>query len=479
MKVFYFNHEKWRLVVFCAFIFTLITSCVEGYEEDPVFSPGVQNVTLSSPDVESIQFIPSADGTTVRIEWPVVYGAGGYEFTLLIVDDPNNPVVVGEENEFIDGCVVTRPLLEDTNYKVVVRSLGNDKYNNKAAELASVKEFTTMLPTYATIPAGVDLFAWFSENPIPSLEEEKELAYVLESGGNYTMSDVVDFGNQKITFRGDKIHHPKIVMGEKGRISTSSGLKVKFIDFDCSAIPGSNSKAALILLSETPNPAIKGTGDYYIIKDPIVLESCEITGVQRHLIFDNKVKYCAATLLINDCVVKLETTQEQPIILFNQGFANDFTAKNSTFWHTGEKNNNYFLQYNNSGRPDRAGFVNASVNYLNNTFYHVCYNKQWGNYNGFAGRNTVYWNMKSNIFVDSGKGEVARRFLGGRANQPTATFDKNNYWYNSAFPEEERKYDTGTIIETDPQFKDPLNGDFTVQGSEQLTERIGDPRWLP
>lgn len=471
--------QKRKFLIVITFFAFLLSSCIEGYEDDPDFAPDVQNATLTSPGVEEIKFTPSADGTTVRIEWPVVHGAGGYEFTLFINDDPDNPEVVGVEGEVVDGCVVVRPLIDDTNYKVSVRTLGNEKYNNKTAEAPSEKMFTTMVPTFATIPSGTDISQWFSDNPIPSEDPETELAYVLEPNGQYTLSAPLDFGNQKITFRGDKIRHSAIVMGANGRISTSAGLKIKFIQFDCSAINGSGSDAALLLLSSNPNPAIKGVGDYYLIKDPIVFQSCEITGVQRHLVYDNNLKYCAATLLINDCIVKLETTQEQPVVYFRAGFANDFTVQSSTFWHTGERNNNYFLQYNNSGRPDRAGLVNASVNYLNNTFYHVCYNKQWGNYSGFAGQSSVYWNMKENIFVDSGNGEVARRYLGGRANQPTATFNKNTYWYNGAFAAGEKSWDNGRTIDTNPQLKDPQNGDFTVQGSEQLAERTGDPRWLP
>ncbi len=467
----------------CGLMFTAVVllfySCIEGYKDDWVFSSDVKNATLESPPAEKVEYLSSPDGSSVTISWPVVYGAGGYEFSLYIVDDPDNPIVVGDENEIVDGCSVQRSLQTDTNYKIVIRTLGNEKYNNQSAESPTIKMFTTMVPTYATIPDGSDITQWFSANPIPVDSVNTELAYVLEPNGNYTMSGLIDFGKQKVTFRGDKINHPKIVMGDGGRIATSAGIKIKFIEFDCSAVSGSSSNAALLLLSSTPDSEIKGTGDYYIVNDPIVIQSCEIYGVQRHLVYDNKVKYCLATLLVDDCVVRLEATQDQPVIYFNQGFANDFTVKNSSFWNVGSKVNKYFIQYNSSGRPDRAGFVNGSVNFLNNTFYNVCYNTQWGNYSGFAGRPNVYWNMKENIFVDCGNGEVARRFLGGRSNQPTATFNLNTYWYNGAFPEKEKDYDTGTILQSDPQLKDPENGDFTVQGPEQLNARTGDPRWLP
>jgi hypothetical protein len=36
-----------------------------------------------------------------KIQWPVIYGAGGYRFSLYIVDDPSNPQPVGVENEML------------------------------------------------------------------------------------------------------------------------------------------------------------------------------------------------------------------------------------------------------------------------------------------------------------------------------------------------------------------------------------------
>lgn len=465
------------ILALSAFIFG---SCTDiGVYKDTEFTSDVKNTTLTSPDEDEIQFSPSPDGSTVRITWPVVHGAGGYEFSLYINDDPNNPEVVGEENQVVDGCAAERQLRDDTKYKVVVKALGSELHNNKDAQSASQREFTTLIPTYATIPNGSNISDWFSSNPIPDGMEDTELAYVLEAGGSYTMSDIVDFGSQTVTFRGDKVNRATVSMTDDARISTTAGLKIKFIDFDCSTVAGSSSDAAFLLMSSNPDESIKGTGDYYLIEDPVVIQACDITGLQRHFMYDNNKKYCVQTLLVDDCIVKLETTERQPVIRCASGFVNDLTVRNSTFWHTGSTHNNYFVQYNNSGRPDRAGLVTASISYLNNTFYHVCYDRQWGNYNGFAGRPYVYWNMKDNIFVDSGNKQIVRRFLGGRRNQPTATFNLNTYWYDGAYASDESDWDTGRIIETDPMLKDPQNGDFTVQGSEQLAERTGDPRWLP
>jgi len=135
----------------------LFYSCIQGYKDDWVFSSDVKNATLESPPAEKVEYLSSPDGSSVTISWPVVYGAGGYEFSLYIVDDPDNPIVVGDENEIVDGCSVQRSLQTDTNYKIVIRTLGNEKYNNQSAESPTIKMFTTMVPTYATIPDGSDI----------------------------------------------------------------------------------------------------------------------------------------------------------------------------------------------------------------------------------------------------------------------------------------------------------------------------------
>lgn len=55
-------------------------------------------------------------------------------------------------------------------------------------------------------------------------------------------------------------------------------------------------------------------------------------------------------------------------------------------------------------------------------------------------------------------------------------YKNNAYWYNNA--EGKDKYDT-TATFSDPQMKNPEEGDFTLSSTEHIAKRIGDPRWLP
>lgn len=457
-------------------------SCAEGVDDES-WSSSVKGEIMKSPGAEELVITKSADESTLTISWPVVEGAGGYLFSLYIVDDPANPVAVGEENEFVDGCSVNRDLKSDTNYKIVVKTLGNDKYDNKDAESATEVAYSTLVPTFASIPPG-DIYEYFQANPVPTEKTGEEIAYVLEGGAQYTMSGQVDFGNQFVTFRGDKTKHAKVAMTNDASIVISAGgLKVKFIDFDCSGMDASKSESSFIKFDKELDESIKTSKGYYTIYDPIVIQQCTIKDLPGHLFYDNKKKYVAATGLVDNCIVQTATaandTKNNGLVYFNQGWINDFTVKNSTFYNTSSTDAKYFVRYGSSARCDRAGFTQNFLSFYNNTFYKIANKGQWGNYNSFAGRNTSYWYMMDNIFLESGKGEVARRYLGGRQNQKTAYFDNNTYWYNGA-TENYNNYDkSGTVIDADPMLADPANGDFTVGGAEQLARRTGDPRWLP
>lgn len=467
----------------------VFTSCADVYDGNETWTSDVKNETLASPSANDITIAASTDGTKTTITWPVVYGASGYEVTVLNVNDEANPEVVDSyEAKFVDGCEVTISRAEDTNYKFQIKTLGNKNNNNSDAETATEVAFSSFSPTYMTIPDGSDLAEWFEANPIPDeLEDGSEICYDLVASGSYTLSKTVDFGSHGITLRSaSKVNMAKVTFAEETSISTSAGLVLKYVDFDCSA-----SLKPFLQLSTSPDESIKGatgSGDYYNIMNPVTINSCNIEGVNYNLVFDGNKKYCVGTMLIKNCNIHLTSSASTDIkgnavIYFKQGYVNDLTVQESTFWNNGDSDAKYFVQYNNSGRCDRGGYTSNSINYLNNTFYNIAKSGQWGNYGGFAGKGTSNWVMTNNIFVDCGNNQICRRFLGGRQNQKTATFSNNTYMFNGAFESTDGNvsgYDnSGTAIEEDPGFADAANGDFTVSGATQLSKRTGDPRWLP
>ena len=234
------------------------------------------------------------------------------------------------------------------------------------------------------------------------------------------------------------------------------------------------------------NRAVKLNDTDYLGIDQLKLSGLTVKGLKNSIIYDNNTKYCVVDLTIDDCVLGLatEATQNQAFISFQQGGVKDFTMKNSTVYQTGAEENNYFLRYNNSARLDRYGYdketETQSINYINNTFYKVGKNGQWGNYNGIAGQAYSEFHVTGNIWVDCGNGQIARRLLGGRnaSSYKTCEFNNNTYWFNEAAETGNTSYDEGYQLTTDPGFKKPAEADFTLSAySEQAQLKTGDPRW--
>ena len=288
----------------------------------------------------------------------------------------------------------------------------------------------------------------------------------LDANKEYTMSGPVQVKN--LTIEGAE--GSKVKMSSDANFKAIGSLILKNLVIDASAL----GSKPLIVLDE--NGSGQMAKDYNLVNDVQII-NCTINDVPQ-IIKDNETKYVIANFLVDNCVVSLNSSATKTVFdMSKNGFINDLTIKNSTFYSKGI-DQDYFVRYSNAGRCDRADFASNSINYENNTFYNMAKTGQWGNYSGFAGRNTSYWRMIKNIFVDCGNGQIARRYLGGRGDQATATFELNTYWFNGA-AEDTGNYDnSGTALASDPQFKDAENADFTVQGADQIANKTGDPRWL-
>jgi hypothetical protein len=339
-----------------------------------------------------------------------------------------------------------------------------------------------MLEVTATIPNGTNLTEYFASNPIP--ESTTELCYELEADGEYTMNDNVPIGLTSVTFRGNKVKHPKLTMTNGAFLNDGAGFKLKFIDLDCTGFAGTS----VILLNSVLNPAAALSPKGYCViptTSPIAFLSCNVKGLKQRLFYDNNQLYGVGTLLIKDCVIEQNTTGSIQLIRSQKTVIKDLSLVNSTFYNK-ESNGGYFIQLQGAKvtdvQPAEETWANANLLITNCTFWQVVKKDQMGNYgNNIAQKgNTI--TILNSIFVDCGNKAVVRRLGGGNANA-TLTCGLNTYWFDGAFASAELtttpKDASGTHIETDPQLRNPQNGDFTVGGSEQIAKRTGDPRWLP
>ena len=125
-------------------------SCaVDGFDDKEKFDDGVSGVKLESPEL-STKTVTASDGSDkLQVSWKVVYGAGGYECKAYNVDNPDNPEEVASDT--IDGTSFQFKIAEDTNYKIEVRTLGNEAKNNTEADKATVLSYSTLVPATTSL----------------------------------------------------------------------------------------------------------------------------------------------------------------------------------------------------------------------------------------------------------------------------------------------------------------------------------------
>lgn len=408
--------------------------------------------------------------------------------TFYNIDDPENPVVVGQENEVVDKCTITRDITEDTRYKVVVRALGNDKFNNSDAVAATEMIYSTLVPLRVVIPSGTNLTSYFETNPIAPLEEdEEEVAYELEAGGEYEMNGDIDLATTTLTLRGDKVNRAKITMKSNASfINHGAGLKVKFIDFefDPATYTASNSRGLVRF-----NAAEAG-----IVQQPYVFQSCNLTNMPVPLYYCNN-GYAFAAVTVDDCLVSINTANCLFIAFNGQGWIKDLTFSNSTIYYT-VPGTAYFVQMRGRTPSNFSGSGwSTSLRKMNNcTFYRIGINNRF--FNNVIGSNNAAFTleMQNTIFADcvvssaTGTEGIFRRICNaGNYGNVNYTLRYNTYYY-SAVPTGFLDYDTsddngrdhsGTAIKVAPQFANAPNGDFTLRSQEHISNRCGDPRWLP
>lgn len=505
-----------RLSVFALVI--VLSSCAEGVDDES-FVRLVTNSKVSSPDPSSFAVTSqtNADGTeSCVVEWTASPGASSYLCSVNIVDDPSNPValnVKGKAQEGvgpieIDGCRIIFDKKEDTNYEIVVKALGDKKLNNTDADTATVYPYSTML-TAQKIPAGQEISKFVNDYLSSNYEEFRaaydadpanyELAFELEAGQTYELNDSAGFGIFPVTFRGDKINRPVVNVGEKGRIVTMAGTKIKWINFDCTAMKAKGLLCTDAVGDESITTDALGFKELganqncYVIMRTIMFQECFVKNLANGLIHggDDGAAFSIKDFRITDCIIQQCNATGQSNNLLNMwrssacasGFK-DITLKNSTFINT-EKSNGYFMRFahNGSSLPEKIYGKGAKINaqFINCTLIQTTTS---GNFiNMFPNNaNQVTISLKNNIFYDTYR---IQKFIQG--NTVDFAVNDNTIWgiTNTVDKTDMEKYAT----EEDPMFVDATikELDFTqakcglnfkptsaIAGGKQY----GDPRWF-
>lgn len=498
-----------QLSTYCLILatFWLLDSCAVGYESPDGFDVGVNNEQLKSPPADSILFSVNSNEKEAVISWPLVLGAKGYEVSFENIDNPDSIYSIdGYLNKLVDGSHFSVSVAPDSRYRLTIRTLGDPRRGNTDDPDSTVVKLSTLVPAVAVIPDSSDIYVYmqnFLANDTVFGKTSNEVAIELLPEGKYTISGPVDFGGQKLTFRGDKIKRSQVKVIGTGGFQTYSGLKLKFIDFDLSESTGISliSMSALNLpdriksqnLGYIRNGAL--INNIYIVLDPIYIADCWFKDMPNSMLYDNGIDCAYWDFKIDNCVVQLKNKGTYPFVnLQTKGRAiKNILIKNSTLYNTLDCGA-YFMRYSNSSNsnPEKifgnvsSAFSSTSINFTRSTFSKT-YNK--GQFsNNFNGTGLTV-NVDHCIFYDCY--QVARR-----------TFDLSgavksyqmNFWYAVTNPDvsEAARKDTGGqpfATVANPLFVGDVTQslDFTLPYCgvnfkpgefEVLVKSSGDPRWL-
>lgn len=490
------NHFKQKTCCLASFVVALVglSSCAEGFDSNEVWGSDVTNAQLESPALSDANFstVVNSDGSeSVRVQWDVVTGAGGYECVAVIVDDPENPdtiyKAVNDRNQFLFDKK------EDTRYEVSVRTLGNDKNNNTGAENATVCAYSTLVPGQV-IPAGEDIAKFVAEN---MLDVNTEQAFELEAGATYTLNTELDFGMKQVTFRGDKVNRPTVIMDTDGALMTAGGLKVKFINFDCTT----STQKGMIQCSNTQYPELKSDnfadalpGKAYILKNPIIIQECMFKNVPMGLFYTGMNAWAVEDVRIMDCIVQLDndgtkfgdaavigtyssTSYYEGGAQWN-GAVRNITIKNSTIYNIKSNSKNRMIRFlsNQMGRIYTT--QNGSATIENCTFSKTFDDKEFANNTPNRAEYVITFN--NNICYDTWR---LQKFMQGN-NTLNVNVGSNTIWGVKNTVDSTDK--TRCATEEDPLFEgDPLqvldltkeNGGVNFKAHGAISSNIGDPRW--
>ena len=477
----------------------MLASCSKGADCDETFSSNVRGSQLTSPTLTKANFSQrvNADGSeSIQVSWDAVMGAGGYYYRVDNVDGPE-PVLLVEGNT--DKSMFLFPKAEDTKYRVTLKTLANEKLDNKGATEETVFAYSTMIDAQ-TIPVGSNLVDFVNAN-IKDTDDEQ--AFELEAGANYTIDKELDFGRHKVTFRGNKVNKPIVTFGYDGVIRTGAGLKIKWIKFDCTE---QNSKGVVECTNDPSDDLMGGKFGYadkgYYLQDPIIFDDCWFKNVKACLFFTGSYPWGIEDIRVTNCIVQLDnngTKYGDAAILcaINNsavypkggsshtwyGSIRNITIKESTLYNLANNSKNRVIRFQNKDLSKMFASATGSATLTNNTFIKTMSDKEFGNNTPNANTYTITFN--GNVLYICAR---LAKFIQGN-NTVICDVNKNTSF---TLPDKtgdgaRNAADFNYCTEEDPGFNEAdlkeldlnaPNGGINLKAKGTISSTIGDPRWL-
>lgn len=386
-------------------------------------------------------------GVTTVSDGAITYTSS--DTNVATVDASGNVKAVGYGDATINVHIDATPTFnrtEDVDFAATVRVLDNEQFTAALAAIADNGEGTLLLGKDAT----------------------------------FTFTSNVDFENKKLTILGEE-NNPAI-FNTKGTLKIKRGLTIKNVIVNFT----SNGNINFATVQQLADPAPKEGGSYFAF-EPIIFENLTFNNLNSCLI-KGKEYIVFSDIQVNNCIIGMRENCNAGIFNFDKGYPKNIEVKNSTFWSKGAGHLGYL--FNGSGKPgDVSSTATTTFTVDHCSMYKIAVNKKANNGGNIRGKDWTYINLTNSILVDFGSsvGDEITGWLFGQnasaANKPNRTYLNNSYftsggsvvngWTDSAKGGDA----SGTSLASNPNYKDPENGDFTPQGADQIAEKTGDPRW--
>ena len=497
---------KMRLLGGLVAVSMLFAGCAQGADCDEVFQSTVTDTQLVSPAADDIS-LEVVNVEYMKVSWPFVKGAGGYQCLVQNINDEANPVTVVDK--VMDQSSFEFKLSDDTRYAISIKTLGNKALNNAEATTTTEKTYFFGVEGMAVPADAGDIGAYIAGVIAEKADEwaaaraedaNFEVAFDLAPGGQYTMETEFDAGLQSIRVRALTPENRATVLVKKS-FKFKAGLRLQNLNLDCSEF----TTKSLVCVADEMSDELKIenygfsregnpiTGWYYINKS-VILNNCWIKNLQNSLIYGNsKFAIALNDFRVINSIVQLDYTSGNALIHFsdcadNKSSIKNMTIENSTFYNLQANGSAYFLRYKNASNAQPAKVygdgATSDHNIHNCTMIKTFTGKDFAN--NMPTIAAFHINMTNNIFYD-----VFRLYQYLQNN--ATTYTKNNtMWYVEASAQSNdtgnRKDDSGNPFTTleDPGFTAPTtaidfslpNGGLNLKPTGAISSTGGDPRWL-
>jgi len=225
----------------------------------------------------------------------------------------------------------------------------------------------------------------------------------------------------------------------------------------------------------------------WVTIDSIAVKDVTVKGLGKALYYSAIKNQNIQNFVVDNSVV--EVVKDVTVFDFTKGsVAMNFTVKNSTLYApTATTKETYKSQGGQKG-SDAGATADApqTFTFENTTLYNLTYNKNFFSHRS-ASQTWMKYVVKNNVVVNTGKANFMTTINQGQDNKnPQYDVTTNSVgtlvdgvYTDLSASQTVQSNVMGTLVTTNPDFKDAANGDFTVgAGSDQAKEKIGDPRWL-